>query len=366
VDDVTTIKITIVAMSDVYERTVTEPGLTKLAPDTMIKRVAQSPYDVNATGDEKIKDGLVDEDNNEDKDVEENKKYTEPGPGQYATEVVVNAPTKDRRTEGNSLNHDDKQQPARHPQDDEPPALHVSSVTSMVPNNKPKKREQNRNKEEQMETQNATEDGIGGMDTKEIAEKKAAKSNIHTIQPPIEDDGDDDNEAANTTNEEFDGPAAEQANTYGEGAATDSKGDTIIEVTERNTDDYREPPTDTSGFLDEMEAEVTPRTDEAGEIPHHAALEQGAADDQPAQSDQHPSSDEEPHHTTPVPGEGDQRPSSPVGYDSIAHPSHVMSKVQQSPSLRPEQENLYRMVDRNENPHWEEKMNMTHSRTRTM
>ena len=118
------------------------------------------------------------------------------------------------------------------------------------------------------------------------------------------------------------------------------KGDTIIKVTERNTDDYREPPTDTYGFLDEMEAEVTPRTDEAGEIPHHAALEQGAADDRPSQSDQHPSCDEEPHHTTPVPGEGDQRPSiitfnvtqtaakqaavdrlvfSPVGYDSIAH-----------------------------------------------
>jgi hypothetical protein len=75
-----------------------------------------------------------------------------------------------------------------------------------------------------------------------------------------------------------------------------------------------------------MEAEVTTRADETGEIPHHAALEQGAADDRLAQSDQHPSCDEAPHNTTPV----------------------------------PEQENLYRMTNRHENPHWEEKMDRTH------
>jgi hypothetical protein len=140
----------------------------------------------------------------------------------------------------------------------------------MVPKNKPKKRAQNRNKEEQMGTPNATEDDAGGVDTEEIAETKAAESNVPT---PIEDVGDadnenNDNEVAKTTKEEFDVPDAGQANTYGEGAATDSnvrisyktlEGNTVIEVAERNIDDYKEPiqepPTDTSGFLDEMEAE---------------------------------------------------------------------------------------------------------------
>jgi hypothetical protein len=39
------------------------------------------------------------------------------------------------------------------------------------------------------------------------------------------------------------------------------KGDTVIDVAERNIDESKEPPTETSGFLDEMKAEADPRTD---------------------------------------------------------------------------------------------------------
>jgi hypothetical protein len=261
----------------------------------------------------------------------------------------------------------------------------------MVSKTKPKKGEQNRNKEKQMETTDATEDDAGEVDTEEIAEKKAAESNVPSIQAYSEDLGDADNEnnddeAAKTTKEGSNVPAAEQANDSNVSITYETiKGDTVIEVTERNIDEYKEPiqepPNDTSGFLDEMEAEVIPRTDEVGENPHHAALGQGAADDRPAQRDQHPSRDEEPHHTAPAPGEGDQQPSiitckvtrtaatqaavvrlvlNPVGYNSIVPPSHVTSQVQPSPSLRPEQENLYRTVTRHENPQQKEKMDMTH------
>jgi hypothetical protein len=170
-------------------RTVTEPDLTKPAPGTMVQRVEQSPHEVNTEGDEKLKDGLVDENNNEDKDGGESSRHTEPSPRKYAAQFAANAPTKEGNTDGDSLNSEDKHQPAQHPRDDEPPALHVSTVTSMVPKNKSKKREQNRNKEEQMETPNATEDDAGGVDTEVIAEKKAAESNVQTIQTPIEDVG---------------------------------------------------------------------------------------------------------------------------------------------------------------------------------
>ena len=94
-DDVTTIEVTITGKSDVNERTATEPDLTKPAPGTMTQRVAQSPYEVNTEGDEKMNDGLVDENNNEDKDVGESPKYTEPSPRKYAAQVAANAPTKE-------------------------------------------------------------------------------------------------------------------------------------------------------------------------------------------------------------------------------------------------------------------------------
>jgi hypothetical protein len=70
-DDVTTVKVTMVTKSDVNERTVTEPDLRKPAPSTMVQRVAQSPHEVNTEGHGKLKDELVDENNNEDKDVGE-------------------------------------------------------------------------------------------------------------------------------------------------------------------------------------------------------------------------------------------------------------------------------------------------------
>jgi hypothetical protein len=50
----------------------------------------------------------------------------------------------------------------------------------------------------------------------------------------------------------------------------------------------------------------------------------------------------------------------PIGYNIIEPPSHLTTQVQPSPSLRPEQKNLYRMVTRHKNPHQKEKMDMTH------
>ena len=63
-EDVTTVKLTIVAKSNVNERTVTEPDPTKSAPGTTVQRVEHSPHEVNTDGDEKLKDELVDENNN--------------------------------------------------------------------------------------------------------------------------------------------------------------------------------------------------------------------------------------------------------------------------------------------------------------
>ena len=71
-----------------------------------------------------------------------------------------------------------------------------------------------------METTDATEDDAGEVDTEEIAEKKAAESDVPTIQTPIEDVG----EADKTTKDGFNVPAAGQANTHGEWAATNFLG----------------------------------------------------------------------------------------------------------------------------------------------
>jgi hypothetical protein len=46
-DDMTTVEVTIVAKSDVKERTVTEPDQTKPAPGPIVQRVEQPPHEVN-------------------------------------------------------------------------------------------------------------------------------------------------------------------------------------------------------------------------------------------------------------------------------------------------------------------------------
>jgi hypothetical protein len=220
---------------------------------------------------------------------------------------------------------------------------------------KPKDKEQNRNKEGQMETTDTTEDDAEEVETEEIAEGKATGTDKPASQTPIEDEGgagndNDDGEAAKTTEEGFNVPTAEQVNNYVEGAATDSPiekfdeptvdvevaykipkggtGDTVNkeavdnysknEVTERKHNESKEPvykpPDDTSEFLDEMganprqtsEVEADTRTDEEEEDPHHAAFGPGAADDQPAPRNQHPSRDEELHHAAPGHGTDDQ------------------------------------------------------------
>ena len=146
-----------------------------------------------------------------------------------------------------------------------------------------------------METTDATEDDAGEVDTEEIAEKKAAESDVPTIQTPIEDVG----EADKTTKDGFNVPAAGQANTHGEGVATDSNmgehDEHTVEVAERNIDKSKEPPSDTSRFLDEMKAEADTRTD------HQAASDPGAVEDWPAQRAQYVQRDGELQHESPGP-----------------------------------------------------------------
>ena len=83
-------------------------------------------------------------------------------------------------------------------------------------------------------------------------------------------------------------------------AAKTLRKNTVIEVAEKNIDESKESPTDTSGFLDEMKAEADTRTDDK------IALDPGAADDRPAPRAQYVRRDVELQYAAPGPGEDDQ------------------------------------------------------------
>jgi hypothetical protein len=195
--EVTTVKPTMVVKSNVNKRTVTKTDTTEPAPGTAAQRVEHPPHEENNVGDEKLKAEVVDENNNtEDKDLGGSARHIKPSPREYAAQFAAEAPTKEERTDGDSQNSEEgpdpdkaKQRPAQHPRDDLPPALRASTAASMFSMNKPKARMQNRNKEGQVETANATEDDAGEVDTEEIAEKKAAEPDKPASQTPIEDEG---------------------------------------------------------------------------------------------------------------------------------------------------------------------------------
>jgi hypothetical protein len=121
-----------------------------------------------------------DEDSNEDEDVGESSKHIKPSPIKYAAQSTAEAATKEESTDRDSQNSEEnpnpkkadraERQPAQHPQDNQPPAIHVSAAASMVSKYKPKDTEQNRNKERQegqMETTDTTEDDAEEEDTEE-------------------------------------------------------------------------------------------------------------------------------------------------------------------------------------------------------
>ena len=252
-------KPTMAVKSDMNKKPVAETDPTKPTPRAAAKKEEPSPHEESIDEEEKLKAEVADknvehscEDNsNEDDAVGEGSKHIKPSPEKHAAQSAAEAATTEESTDGDSQNSDEDPNPkkadrvewqlAQHPQENQPPAMHVSTAASMVSKHKPKENEQNRNKgkqEEQMKTKDTTtEDDAEEEDTEEIAEWKVTKSDKPANQTPIHEEGGaaidkDDSEAAKTTEEGSGVPTAEQVSNNVDGAATDSPMEELDEPTD--------------------------------------------------------------------------------------------------------------------------------------